>query len=1187
VFLLAGAFAPHAFAATVSITGSTLVFTAAPGETNNVSIVWTDVQDSGSNLTAGAGCTAVDAHSVSCPGPFTSATIDLGDGNDTAGIYVGVQSTINAGSGNDNVSAHLAPAVIHGEGGDDQLGGFYTGDVVDGGDGADTLEGSPFGTLAGGPGDDSLSGYQQAFIDGGGGADTLGCFPTGVCTLDYSARTNPVFVTEDGVADDGEAGEHDNVLEGIGDMLGGSGGDHLTSASVLFTSTVKGNGGNDVLVLTGQGRLEGGPGNDNLTGSIYNDQLDGGTGADFMDGGDGVDLVDYGSRTNAVVLNLGDALANDGEAGENDKLLAFEYVLTGSGNDTVNGGTVGEHIDAGAGADTLNGGGGDDFFVHGPGADVMNGGAGTADTASYAGAMAVTVTIDGIADDGTPGENDDVGLDVENLEGSDGNDTLTGSPSANRIDGSFGDDHLDGAAGDDELLGGPGLDALAGGPGDDVLTDLDDTPNILTGSEGNDVLSGRGALDGGDGNDTLTGDSSDDVLTGGAGDDTLLGKEGADRLDGGGGADLMNGGDQTDWADYSSHASDVHVDMDSQVGDDGSPGEGDTVKNVENLLGGDGNDVLVGNAEQNTLEGGLGDDVIKPGAGFDVVTYEDHVTPVHADLDGVSGDDGSAGEHDTLGGDIEWLVGGQGSDVLAGNGANNTLSGGKGDEVLRGLGGQDILNGDEGNDALDGGNDSAGDAFRGGAGTDTADFSAWKRRVTISISSDPNPFPGGRDKLAADMENIIGGAANDRLVGNDADNVLRGGGGSDVLDGKSGADVLDGQGGVGDRVDYSSRAAAVTVDLDGEVGDDGEPGEGDTVSATTEDVFGGLGGDTLTGNNSDNTLRGGPGGDILTGGPGTDLADYSDHTAGVTVDLTDTTADQGAAGEGDTLAEMENILSGKGSDVLSGNDARNWIDGGAGADAISGRGGFDTLDYSSHRDRVVVVVDGQANDGSRNEHDDVGVDIEHIIGTRGDDVILTGTGRQVLDGRGGDDILDGWFGSDVYKGGNGFDYVAYFGRTKPVHADLDGHADDGERGENDVLSRDVESLAGGNGNDVLIGNGRINGLAGGRGNDAITGGAGSDGLFGDAGSDQLFARDGRRDYVVGGKGSDHASIDAGLDVVRSVESLARSIAVREPAWSGRPGTWSDRLQFIGARLHDQFGRLVPRAQSRAAWASKR
>jgi RTX calcium-binding nonapeptide repeat (4 copies) len=366
-------------------------------------------------------------------------------------------------------------------------------------------------------------------------------------------------------------------------------------------------------------------------------------------------------------------------------------------------------------------------------------------------------------------------------------------------------------------------------------------------------------------------------------------------------------------------------------------------------------------------------------------------------------------------------------------------------------------------------------------------------------------------------------------------------------------------------VDYSSRAAAVTVDLDGEAGDDGEPGEGDTVSATTEDVFGGAGADTLTGNDADNTLRGGPGGDNFTGGPGTDLADYSDHTAGVTVDLADTAADQGAAGEGDTLAEMENIVSGKGSDVLSGNAARNWIDGGAGADEISGRGGFDTLDYSSHRDRVVVVVDGQANDGSRNEHDNVGVDIEQIIGTRGNDVILTGSGRQVIDGRGGDDILDGWFGSDVYKGGNGFDYVAYFGRTKAVHADLDGHADDGESGENDVLSSDVESLAGGNANDVLVGNRRTNGLAGGRGNDTITGGAGSDGLFGDAGSDKLFARDGRRDFVVGGKGSDHAFIDAGLDVVRSVEALARVITLRAPAWSGRPFTWGERLQFIVAR----------------------
>ena len=76
-------------------------------------------------------------------------------------------------------------------------------------------------------------------------------------------------------------------------------------------------------------------------------------------------------------------------------------------------------------------------------------------------------------DDGSTGEKDTIGADVENLVGGWGNDTLTGSPAANRIDGGHGSDVIRGGAGNDTLDSGEGItggvDKVYGEAGDDVL----------------------------------------------------------------------------------------------------------------------------------------------------------------------------------------------------------------------------------------------------------------------------------------------------------------------------------------------------------------------------------------------------------------------------------------------------------------------------------------------------------------------------------------------------------------------------------------------------------------------------------------------------------------------------------------------------------------------------------------------
>src|SRR3954470_5316734 len=123
--------------------------------------------------------------------------------------------------------------------------------------------------------------------------------------------------------------------------------------------------------------------------------------------------------------------------------------------------------------------------------------------------------------------------------------TLAGGPGADRLQASRDGQAttLDGGAGDDQLQGGPGPDALLGG----------------------------------DGADTLTGDAGADRLDGGAGDDALTGGDGADAIDGGAGYDRM----ESDWEDEAD--SPVTVTL-AGGADDGRPGEGDDVRNVERVI---------------------------------------------------------------------------------------------------------------------------------------------------------------------------------------------------------------------------------------------------------------------------------------------------------------------------------------------------------------------------------------------------------------------------------------------------------------------------------------------------------------------------------------------------------------------------------------------------------------------------
>jgi Ca2+-binding RTX toxin-like protein len=220
--------------------------------------------------------------------------------------------------------------------------------------------------------------------------------------------------------------------------------------------------------------------------------------------------------------------------------------------------------------------------------------AGAAARVTYIDLRPVTVSLDGLANDGPAGRGDNVGTGVDGVAGGDGTDTISGNDGDNALNGNNGADQLSGEAGDDEITGASfndvgadavgletrGADTLGCGAGDDVVYyDLSDTvrgdcelhvrvtdagfayqgtggadriiadrgPARVAGAAGNDRLGatrfvGGVVLLGDAGDDRLAGNVAADSLFGGKDDDQLFGAEGDDRLDGGRGRDGYSGG---------------------------------------------------------------------------------------------------------------------------------------------------------------------------------------------------------------------------------------------------------------------------------------------------------------------------------------------------------------------------------------------------------------------------------------------------------------------------------------------------------------------------------------------------------------------------------------------------------------------------------------------------------------------
>ncbi len=327
----------------------------------------------------------------------------------------------------------------------------------------------------------------------------------------------------------------------------------------------------------------------------------------------------------------------------------------------------------------------------------------------------------------------------------------------------------------------------------------------------------------------------------------------------------------------------------------------------DTLRGGDGDDTLDGGDGVDTFQTGTADDGAETyvgGAGSDVVDYSTRTAALTVTMDGTTtGNDGETGEADKISDDVETVKGGAGADSFTGNLSANIFYGGAGSDTLIGGAGLDQLFGEAGDDTFD--EEAAangGDTVTGGAGTDTIDYSGRSADTVIKLD---NSATSGEaletDKIATDVENVLGGSAIDTITGSASANVIDGGAGADRIDGGAGADTITGGGGADvmsggteddtfvmgsaaegsdtitggtgvDKVDYSARTNALTIVMDG-VTPGGETGEATTIGTDVEALAAGAGADAITGNAADNVLEGGAGVDTITGLAGDDILD--------------------------------------------------------------------------------------------------------------------------------------------------------------------------------------------------------------------------------------------------------------------------------------------------------------------------
>ncbi|MDR5907395.1 hypothetical protein [Franzmannia qiaohouensis] len=651
---------------------------------------------------------------------------------------------------------------------------------------------------------------------------------------------------------------------------------------------------------------------------------------------------------------------------------------------------------------------------------------------------------------------------------------------------------------------------------------------------GNNVLDASGAT----GGVVLVGGSGNDTLIGGSGNDQLFGGGGNNRLDASAGGNNHLYGNGSIDVDLSARLGQAERIMTLYSAESDVPhGTGDRLVAGDNsLMGGDGNDILIGDHGVIELEARDGT------AGLRLLDSQRVVSVRSTDPGNVGNNQLSVSAGDNL------LLGGGGNNVLTGSAGNDVLIGDHGDIVLASVNdprrltsvttradvtaGDNTLSAGEGDNVILGGEGSntitAGDGNNLIAG-DHADARFNAESVIVSFTS---TFigRGGDDSITTGTGNdwIIGGQGNDDITVAGGDNVV-----------------------VGDHGRILAPAAIVTraeslVTASPSGGDNAiRVGHGDDV------ILGGEGNNDITSDGGHNLIAG-------------DLAEMRFDSEGVIVSFTSTFIGRGGddtiitgigndwiiGGQGDddiTVAGGDNVVIGDNGriqpvngvrsiveslDVSNATGGNNTIEVGAGRDQIIGGVGNDAITNAAGDSVIIgdvgridsdasgryrVVETGDTRLGGNNRING-GSDRDVIFGGRGDDVIHAGEGDNVIAGdhakasfneqgvilsftsldigSGGSDTISAGSGTDWIIGGQGDDDITVAGGDNVVIGD-NGRIQPLNGVRSIVESLDVSNASGGN-NTIAVGAGRDQ-IIGGVGNDVVTNVAGETVIIGDVG----------------------------------------------------------------------------------------
>ena len=660
----------------------------------------------------------------------------------------------------------------------------------------------------------------------------------------------------------------------------------------------------------------------------------------------------------------------------------------------------------------------------------------------------------------------------------------------------------------------------------------------------------------GSGNDRVAGGGGNDIAFLGGGDDlfTWNSGDGSDVVDGGSGIDTLafNGGSAAETIKLSTgvlgtirvsdNVGNVNMTLSGMERIVIRAGAGDDVVDASALpagqalleiFGGDGNDLLIGSAGNDTFVWNPGDDndTLEGRAGLDTmlfngaiigeqinvlangprVLFTRDIANVTMDLNDVERIDFNA-----LGGADKVTVHDlSGTDVTE---VNVNLAGTLGGSTGDGAADQVIVNGTGGNDTISASSSGTSASVQGlAAVTNVANFEAGLDQLIVDGQ-------GGNDTLigGAGSQVLRGGEGNDVISGGDGDDQMFGDAGNDrmvwnpgddtdLMEGGADIDTAEVNGGNGaevftatangtrvrfDRLDPGpfsldiGTTEKLVVNMNG--GNDRFSATGDLASLIGITVDGGTGDDTILGSNGIDLLLGGDDNDFIDGQQGNDLAQL---------------------GAGEDTFQWD---PGDGSDT---------VEGGEGVDTMlfNGSNGAEDFDISANGERVTlfrslgsIVMDlndieridlnalgntdsVQVRDLSGTDLVEVNIDLGGTIGgTTGDGAV----DNVLVQGTGGDDVIE------VLGAGTS---VAVVGLPALVRID-------------NTEAQDVLAIDGGDGNDTISATtlpANVLSLV-------IDSGDGDDTILGSQGADIVQAGDGD-DFVFGDNGDDHAQLGEGDD----------------------------------------------------------